>query len=700
MTVQRSEGSGARLAPPSFSTALVGVFLGLLGLVPLAGCPTGGTTPGRDGGPQDGGPRCEFDDSEDPATAVALSLGQEATGYICPVEDEDWYVFETGAGDHLLTVRLSLDAPIAPIEATYVVYEDVGGQPGEVAARPPAEEVGEDLEIVHCVAPGRYFLVVRDQGDDAQDARHAYRLSVESAPDPDPAEPNDDAAGATAASLGTPVEGAIGCRGDEDWFAVDVGAGQLLSIRLEMPVATLQPTVKVRDGMGNVVATETNPRGTVEATQLSRLVQVPQPGRWYVSVGDDDGRNADPGARYRLTLDLVQDRDANEPNNTSAEATELASQSCGASWSSWQTVTGSFGTLGDLDWFRLPLSGCANGIVEVELELDTSGLSAAEQWALQETVQSSVALVRGHPESACSSDNECADINLPCRSDWDCAGYFNTCLPAGFCAGAATCLPEGHCGANVIERHYQQRTPPMNPTSGPGPNRARFAAPTFGHNVLYLRVSDFQGDGSAPDLDYTLRVRVRTDPDVHEPSNAYAPRIFESDPAGPQIAATLASGNVLPVYDATTGGGCDSTTWTEGSLGYTLDQDWYAYAHPCPGMDCMVRVNYERDGGPVELLFNIYAEDRRFNDLLAGLPESANNAPMSGYLGGTTAADACHYAFQGHTGNPFYYFIQVRDLLDVEDWDPDQKYRLCVEKIADGCAEPPCMLYMNGCGQP
>jgi len=62
-----------------------------------------------------------------------------------------------------------------------------------------------------------------------------------------------------------------------------------------------------------------------------------------------------------------------------------------------------------------------------------------------------------------------------------------------------------------------------------------------------------------------------------------------------------------------------------------------------------------------------------------------------GEFGGTEAGDQCFYAFSGHGDSRNYlYTLSIRDLLPVRDWASGQKYRFCVEKVADGCHEPPC----------
>jgi hypothetical protein len=78
--------------------------------------------------------------------------------------------------------------------------------------------------------------------------------------------------------------------------------------------------------------------------------------------------------------------------------------------------------------------------------------------------------------------------------------------------------------------------------------------------------------------------------------------------------------------------------------------------------------------------------------------QSAKN----GSVGGTAASDQCFYAYQGHEGSPFQYGVVVRDLREflsdgrtvdpsTRDWDAEQNYTICIEKVANGC-QTPCEL--------
>jgi hypothetical protein len=137
--------------------------------------------------------------------------------------------------------------------------------------------------------------------------------------------------------------------------------------------------------------------------------------------------------------------------------------------------------------------------------------------------------------------------------------------------------------------------------------------------------------------------------------------------------------------------GDEESDWVEGSLSYEHDQDWYAYPHPCPGEDCMVRIVYQLDAGPVDHLMQVYTNTNLWFDTIIPIEEKDEHQAATGQIGGVGAGDRCFYAFQGHEANgQYFYAISIRDLLPRRDWSSEQKYRFCIEKVADGCLEPPC----------
>jgi len=696
----------------SRSAGLCGLIVALLAVSLGAGA-----CKGEDDDPakiEPGQADCTTDSSEDPTTAAALAAGT-ATGFICPVEDEDWYTFTVPANDHILNVQLSLSEPISAVQPTYAVFEKTGDPP-KLVAQPPAAEVGTALSIDHCVAPGDYVVVVRDDGSDAQDYRHPYTVTINSQPDPDPEEPNDDKASAITFQAPS-MTGAIACRGDQDWYRVTVPQGNIVQLKLTSAIATYEPTLRLYNGADELIAMESNLSGSVRETAIDRYVVVGTGGDYWVQVSDDDGENADPNVTYQLGVSFIPDVDPNEPNNHPDEATPVSAQPlvCGGSWTGWMTLTGSIGSPGDNDWYAVPLQGCDKGVLEVEMAMN-SPVGPAAQRALNAEVQASISVVRAHTDSPCQDDSECATLNIACEGPRQCNRYFGSCLPEGLCAGAVVCLPTGTCGGTVVQRRW--RCEPSlaecqaSSNAAPPPNMVRTAIPILGEDLMYVRASDFQSDGAAPDVTYTLRVRVRSEPDPNEPDNIYlnelSQDINESRPgAGRGFRA-------LNVLDCTTGSCCDSSPagWLHGTLSTENDLDWLTYLHPCPGEDCTLRVRYETDPGAVDFVITVHQGDPEW--FTAFDTEELDNQPAhDGALGGTTAADSCFYAYHGHgDGEAFRYYISVRDINGLfpntttvdpltHDWSSEQGWRLCVEKVSNICLEPPCQIDPErGCDVP
>ncbi|MEZ4248685.1 MAG: hypothetical protein R3B99_10635 [Polyangiales bacterium] len=416
-------------------------------------------------------------------------------------------------------------------------------------------------------------------------------------------------------------------------------------------------------------------------------------GTYRVVVEEATGSRGDPDVAYELSVSALEDFDGNEPNDHPREATALsgAPVACGGSWSTTFTATGTIGSEGDEDWFALPVGACRGGLVEAEVAFAAAG-DVASQWALQRQVQASVALVRSHPGSPCDRDEACTMLQAPCGDGWDCEGFFNTCLPEGVCAGATVCMADGLCGANQAQRNYRASVA-SSTTEPPPPNVAHLVAPILDDRTLFFRVTDFQSNGGDPAALYTLTVRVRseTDPgDTNPPgNNLYTPTTLTEVPVRQSRERAIP----IAVHDCTAGDCCDGGTWVRGSIGYEHDLDFFRMPHPCPGADCNLRIHYQVDDGPVEHALWIYEEGG------AGFVSREMPSGRSGTFGGIgPEAEACAYAYHRHGES---YYVMVRDREDdAADADPEQSYRFCVEKVANGC-EAPCVDHgpdMGGCG--
>lgn len=631
---------------------------------------------------------CAWDTDDDLANAGTAAVGQDTVGFLCPLGDQDWYTIDL-AGQDLLTVTLAMEAPVTPVNPTYTIWDATGTN---VVGSPQATESaapGQPLTVVHGLGAGSYAIAVRDGSSDAEDVRHSYTLTLAASGDADTNEPNDDAGSATSAAGSQSAY--ISYRGDQDWYAVDVQASGLITVRLTSAVAGYEPTFRVVDAAGETLITQTNEAGTREATDISYTQPAETPGTYHVVVEDNDALGWDTAVPYTVEISAMADPDLNEPNDHPDDATDLGSQNCQASWGSWSTHTGYIASNGDIDWYMIRPNACGRGIMEAEVTFNNPG-------SLPPELQAEVRVVRAS-NYTCQLDQACQELPATCGANIDCAYLGSTCLASGRCAGAGVCLPfdEG-CGATLISEI----------ASAANPGTVTAIVPLRSGERKFVAVVDHLGDALSATHSYTLRLRFRDDPDLTEPNDEYT----GGPPEGNDADYHIGYAADVPVHDCTAPANdcCGPGTWETGNIGYRYDQDWYRYTHPCPGSDCMVRVNYQLDGGVVDTAIRVFEGNRVWFDGIAGTTDRTAPQPQrNGAYGGLGAADECFYAFQGHSGSPFYYYLSFRDTVFVDGanpvggtWDADseQTYRFCVEKLANTCQEPPCQLFTGGCDEP
>ncbi|MEM1414338.1 MAG: hypothetical protein AAGH15_05540 [Myxococcota bacterium] len=652
---------------------------------------------------------CDQDDSLGPDSPLMLDPTGATMGFVCPENDQDWYAFDVPAGDALVAVTLQVGTGgiRSPVDATYSIVR--ADAVDEAVATPDGEAVGPGarLEDTHCIGAGSYLLSVRDQGDDAEDLRNPYTLTVSTSAELDGAEPNDTTETATALNVGgMAAEGYVSCVGDVDLYSFTVaGDDASARVRLSTPGDTSSgecvgclsfiPSLRLLESDGTTLVLEGfGSRAQSQATETTLIRQL-EPGTYFVEVAASDGRGADPAIPYELSVALTNDPDPNEPNDDSLEATPLGPVVCGAEWSTFLEATGALVAPADNDWFAVTVpAGCAGAIVEATVELLPDGLTVDEQWALQREVQASLTMVRPVPGVACADDDTCTTLaSRTCEipddpedtsGQVDCWGV-GACQRDGFCAGARECFPTGVCGANQVTRSYFPQSAPPMPTEGPE-NRAMISAPILTGGTFYLRVSDFQSNGGDPRAQYRLRVRTHGEPDAYEPDNLYL--------ANPIVREPAETGPSFTIRDARVGGdgGCTNGTLVDAHVGYEGDVDYFSAPNPCAGVsDCQLRLFYEVDTGPVVPLVRVRAR---------GAETQRDLAPGSGGIIGElgTAVDAgnCFLApTESDTVDVEIFHFPDGDVTNQE-FDPDQRVRFCLDVITDVCQEP-CVLIDGTC---
>lgn len=724
----------------------------------IVGCKNGGSDSPEDSS-SDSQNACAWDTDDSFSRANPYSMPSALEGYICPLGDEDWYSFVVPAGHDLVHLGVSLDAPVSSLDLSYVIWDNTANN--LIASSDVKQPIvaGSAFSWLHHILPGNYFLQVRDSGNDGQDVYHPYRIELQTSKDADVNEPNNSAPMATVAS-GQPIVGRISYNGDEDWYQIAGDEKNILRLQLEMPISGIEVSFRIETSDGVVLATGTNISGSIQETNLTYDLAIDSAGPFYVVVYDDLNNSSDHKISYQLQVSTDFDPDANENNDNPSIATEIGTLSCGSKWSEWITTTGYIASTGDRDWYHVETTGCDGGIVEAELLFNGTT-------SMPENFMASLRFVREIDEQPCQLDQDCQTISKTCNSNLDCGFFGNTCSVQGTCAGGGICMPAGVCGANwalaqatEAERGAIQFCAPVQNWSAQGGFHlivSDVAGVSFAVDHAYtLRIRGrLDPDGNEQALPYSTFSPLDNDDAVPYQANAIVVPVHDclqgtvvpdssedtdsisegdtdtytdsseqvdtgSEPIVIDTETTTSvdtqndtsedtSTETEPVLPQTVPGCCGPNDWIEGYLSYTYDQDWYSYAHPCPGKDCMVRIVYDIGAGPVDTYIRVHSNSNTWFDNIASISDKSSQQQQSGYFGGTATDDTCFYAYNGHQGSPFWYYLSVRDTIFVSqenpldgtwDWSAEQPYRFCIEKVASECTSP-CQFYEGeGCGSP
>jgi hypothetical protein len=650
----------------------------------------------NDGGTEEGGTAsCPggIDKSVDTQTAVALEAGKEVQGHVCPVKDQDFYKVAVPAGARLLHLKLQSTVQVTNVQLTYLILDSKGTTAGTA---PPWTAAGiRSFDDYHCLAPGTYFVLVKDEGDDGKDGNNPYKLSYGAQADTDANEPNDDAK--AAKDPGKP--GAIACKGDRDFYKASVGADQLLEVKLTSDKASkVDLRYTIYDAENQKVAEDGIPDGSKAPAALTTIHALPKPGAYTIAVEDGGGDDSDPTMSYTLAVATKPEPDAGDKgtrNDRPATATKLDWGACQGGC----TKSGQIASKADVDYYRIDgmpagISPDNPAVIEVSVVFDGGSSKVDPQ----------VGLIYPDAASPCAKDNCCRVLKKSCLSDLDCSnatysciqkedlfcsdaecapGAGTGCVTERACAGAVACLPEKQCGAEQVTR--------FDDNGEKDGAAVRTAQPLLHPGPWYIRVSDFKNDDYDYGKGYTLTVKVRMDPDgTKELNSAYIPILLPTSIKTGELHAKVAKAKA---------GKITLGQAVSGYISYEGDQDWYVLDHPCPGNDCNLAVSFKAsgscpsgaNGGGLELVYTLHKDD---GEGWFAFPQ----APTAGQSGSYGYPGQCLYAFAKHKGDPAYYF-SVSDYKH-NSWSWDCQYQFTVTKT-DGC-NAPCVRkgQYNECSTP
>jgi hypothetical protein len=265
--------------------------------------------------------------------------------------------------------------------------------------------------------------------------------------------------------------------------------------------------------------------------------------------------------------------------------------------------------------------------------------------------------------------------------------------------GSGLCLPspDGAQGACGVTLYSTRDTDGGAKTGTDGSNVVRTAQPIFTVGPVYVVVHDNQDDQYDPAAAYTLNVQVVPEPDPMDSSadpaarnNYYNPYPIQTTKLEPSrsrakdITAQITSGATVAGY-----------------ISYQSDEDWFWFAHPCPGADCgLIFESLQPGPSPVRPVFFLRTEDLTLHESWTYVGTVPTTGPVTVTFGDGDCTE-CSFASAKHTASgttPYHYYLQVRD-AGADDWDfsSSGRYEFRLKTIAPGCPLS-CSEWSGGCG--
>ncbi|MBI3958898.1 MAG: PPC domain-containing protein, partial [Chloroflexi bacterium] len=279
--------------------------------------------------------------------ANAISLNSAVSGAINPTRDADWYTFTVERHGEL---RLQVSGVAAELDINLRVWN--GNKDVLTNWYAPLAKGGATDALVDLPAPGRYYLEVRDGGDDASSSQ-PYTLSAAYTPSADGNEPNNDFNQAAPLAFDQPTAATILPVRDVDWYVVTVDHHGELRLHITDVPAELDIALRVWNGNKDVLTNWYTP--LAKGGDTDAVVDLPAPGRYYVEVrdGSDDARSIQP---FTLTASFTPSPDAFEPNNDFGSAANLVLG---------QSLQATILPVRDVDWFTFDVA--THGELRVEV---------------------------------------------------------------------------------------------------------------------------------------------------------------------------------------------------------------------------------------------------------------------------------------------------------------------------------------------
>jgi hypothetical protein len=255
-----------------------------------------------------------FDPNGSAQSATPLTPGQYNSLSVCPGQD-DYYQLSLQSGD-------AVDATVVFNASEGAVGLDVIDSTGATIGTGMASGSSVNAQLT-AAAQGDYFLRVYLASDAGSTPGDRYSLSVSLTNQPpaaqcapDAYDPNDSQATAAPIAPGT-YDNLTVCTQEDDYFAVQVHAGDTISVSLSFSNAEGDIDLGLLDGTGTLVAISD---GTTNTESVSYTAATDDIYAVHVYLYQDLGTT--PGNGYSMTVDVASGaqamcpEDAFDPNSS------------------------------------------------------------------------------------------------------------------------------------------------------------------------------------------------------------------------------------------------------------------------------------------------------------------------------------------------------------------------------------------------
>lgn len=220
------------------------------------------------------------DDAAEPndtfGTAHPTVLGEAIRETILPHRDADWFRFDI-PGRSRLEVSITEVAP--ELDLVMRVWNDDNRVHHDWIR--PLRAGADTVGVIEFALAGRYYLEVRDGGDDARSSE-PYLLTTQLTTVVDLHDQNDSIGRADPIRLGAPVQGTILPVRDRDWYRVAVDRVTQLHVQLSGGPSDMTLAFRVWNADNRVVLDWQ--RGLSAGSEVVGAADVREPGFYFIEV--------------------------------------------------------------------------------------------------------------------------------------------------------------------------------------------------------------------------------------------------------------------------------------------------------------------------------------------------------------------------------------------------------------------------------